>query len=529
MFEVCCRLCLQQVPLQNIHSLYGKHKEFLIRDKIFELFEIEFSDTEKLSAVCNDCLEKIETVDAIRTFFLDADQKFKNILAGTTGTSSIKSHDEETNAKLVENENEEQSNEQSEALIQDNEDYLSNSNKIAKTIKAEIESPNHDLDDVEILQIEQESDNDSVILNVCQNENLSDLEVSLLAMNKIPGTPHESLENDDDEEYIMSQSGVMYASDQSCDLTTIDDPASMSDIITDEEASNMRDFTEQPESVSGEQVYDIVTLEYQCNVCNDIFETAVSLIEHINSFHINEYPHQCKHCHLVYKTKEELHVHDCSVKPKIFNCSNCSDSHRTLKDLRNHTRNCHGSTQALSKAPKKDNLFKCDYCTLTLNNNQHLIDHVQTLHPNDYVLHPCDQCDRTFGNTQSLRAHLAAHDRNYKCSFCGKLCPTAVSLAGHENTHTKEQPFQCAQCGRSFAQYTSMRRHMKIHFNEKAYQCDMCPKRFRQKTVMQTHRRIHTGEKPFVCDTCSKTFRDHSTLAKHRKIHEKKITKVERK
>lgn len=40
MFEVCCRLCLEQVPLQNIHSLYGKHKDFLIRDKIYELFQI---------------------------------------------------------------------------------------------------------------------------------------------------------------------------------------------------------------------------------------------------------------------------------------------------------------------------------------------------------------------------------------------------------------------------------------------------------------------------------------------------------
>ncbi|XP_021706428.1 zinc finger and SCAN domain-containing protein 23-like [Aedes aegypti] len=261
-------------------------------------------------------------------------------------------------------------------------------------IKAEFEPSSQEPDEIEALEDEHHSDDDPVMIDDCENENLSE---SAFDLNKLEDQQPQSMEEDEEEEYIVHPSGVIYSSDQSSDLVTVDHQA-MSDIISDGESSDMRELVEVSASVSGDNA----------------------------------------------------------------------------------------------------------------------------AHATEYVLHLCDQCDRSFGNTQTLKAHMAAHERNYKCSFCGKLCPTAVSLAGHENTHTKDQPFQCSQCGRNFAQYTSMRRHMKIHFNEKAYQCDFCAKRFRQRTVMLTHRRIHTGEKPFSCGTCNKTFRDHSTLAKHKRIHEKK-------
>lgn len=521
MFEVYCRLCLQQVPLQNIHSLYGKHKEFLIRDKFYDLFQIQISDTEKLSTVCNDCLEKIETVDEIRTFFLEADKKFKAFLTGSPGGSN-QEIDNDANTKQPSKG--EISNDTSSANLEKddkNASVDSNDGSIeedCQIIKAEFEPSSQEPDEIEALEDEHHSDDDPVMIDDCENENLSE---SAFDLNKLEDQQPQSMEEDEEEEYIVHPSGVIYSSDQSSDLVTVDHQA-MSDIISDGESSDMRELVEVSASVSGDNVFSIVTLDYQCNVCNDIFENAVTFIQHTNTVHKEEYTQNCKHCYLIYKTKEELIAHDCAVKPKIFECSECSNRFQTLKDLRTHTKHVHSSSQAYGETPRKVNLFKCDYCDLTMNSNQHLLDHVQAAHATEYVLHLCDQCDRSFGNTQTLKAHMAAHERNYKCSFCGKLCPTAVSLAGHENTHTKDQPFQCSQCGRNFAQYTSMRRHMKIHFNEKAYQCDFCAKRFRQRTVMLTHRRIHTGEKPFSCGTCNKTFRDHSTLAKHKRIHEKK-------
>lgn len=527
MFEVCCRLCLEQVPLQNIHSLYGKHKEFVIRDKIFELFQIKFSDTEKLSTVCNECLVKIETVDGIRNLFLEADRKFQQILAGSIEDGSKGASDKpvtdnhstddcKTSAPNERSNNDAPANIVEEQLI----DEDSNGGN-QQTIKEEASSECHiqkQLAEIETVDSEHESEHEPV-MELC--ENYSGSEISVLGEDMAAAFAEPETAQIGEEEF-SDQEDIFIYTDQSCDEMTFEESR-----MATEEESDMTDMIELDNEktastgATGDEEFSIVAIEYQCNACDEIFEDDITFIQHTNTFHFPEYSFRCRHCHLIYKTNEELTAHECAKKPKIIVCSECPDRFQTVKELRIHTKTVHGSGLG---ALGKTTLFKCDFCDMTLPNNQQLISHGQLSHPDEFKFHLCDRCERTFGSMQALRVHKAAHDRNYECSFCGKVCPTTVSLAGHENTHTKEQPFQCAQCGRNFAQYTSMRRHMKIHFDEKAYQCDFCSKRFRQRTVMLTHRRIHTGEKPFTCGTCSKTFRDHSTLAKHKRIHEKTQT-----
>ncbi|XP_055543588.1 zinc finger protein OZF-like isoform X2 [Wyeomyia smithii] len=260
--------------------------------------------------------------------------------------------------------------------------------------------------------------------------------------------------------------------------------------------------------------------EFTCDVCFDVFENEMTLFKHTNTAHFAECSKACKNCLKVFKTSCEMQKHNCTSKAHIIKCLECTQDFESQKLLRLHMRNAHTKRTCFSnRQSRKVIIHKCDFCTEILPNSHQLIEHGKLVHPSQFILHPCDRCEKSFGNVQSIRSHLLAHDKNYECRHCGKLCPTAVSLAGHENTHTRDQPFQCSQCGRSFAQYTSMRRHMKIHFNEKAYQCDLCSKNFRQRSVMLTHRRIHTGEKPFTCKICDRSFRDHSTLAKHKKLH----------
>lgn len=393
-----------------------------------------------------------------------------------------------------------------------------------QTVKAEAsqECTNHgQLEEIEMILSEHESEHDPVMVDIC--ENYAESEISVLGDDMVSDLADHQDEKIEDDEFSDHQV-VIYTSDQSCEDVMIYEQPRISDIVTDEE-NNMKDIVEVDNEktasigTTGDDEFSIVSIEFQCNVCDEIFEDDISFIQHTNTFHFPEYPHHCKHCYLVFKTNDELAAHECAKKLTMMVCSECPERFQTIKDLRSHTKNIHGSGH---EASRKTNLFKCDFCDSTMTNNQQLINHGQFVHPDEFELQQCDRCEKTFGNQQALRVHKAAHERNYECSFCGKVCPTAVALTGHENTHTKDQPFQCSQCGRNFAQYTSMRRHMKIHFNEKAYQCDFCSKRFRQRTVMLTHRRIHTGEKPFACGTCSKTFRDHSTLAKHKRVHEKK-------
>lgn len=572
MFEVCCRLCLEQVPLAKIQSLYGKHKEFSIRDKIFELFQIKFSDIEKLSTVCNCCLGKIETVDGIRNFFLESNEKFRQILnvstlendeeypeaAETASTNkdigSIEHNEIEcqTNEGTISSTNNFKNIEQNEKECQELieaaaasqatdllEKVIENQddtgvNITAKPIEIKQEPDTKEstsfeqFEEIEIISNQQETDDSMVMVD----ESLDDIsehlsESSVSGYEQLLHTePLESNEgNTDDERLDDSQRVAAYTSDQNYDIIGLDD-SKMIEFMPDDDSNTSSLLEEDNDTTSslgvpGDEQISIVTIEYHCNVCSEIFEDRIALIQHNNSAHFLEYSHHCKHCLQIFKTSHELRSHDCFQKPRIFKCSECPNRFQTIKELRDHTRISHGTSKLRREVSRKINLYKCDFCMEVLMNTQELIHHGQLIHPDEFILHPCGRCDNSFGNMQTLRAHLAAHNKNYECSHCGKVCPTAVSLAGHENSHTKDQPFQCTQCGRNFAQYTSMRRHMKIHFNEKAYQCDFCAKRFRQRSVMLTHRRIHTGEKPFSCETCSKTFRDHSTLAKHKRIHEK--------
>ncbi|XP_058821855.1 zinc finger protein 883-like [Topomyia yanbarensis] len=517
MFEVCCRLCLEQTPLSEIHSLYSKHKEFIIRDKIYQLFQIKFSDTEKLSTICNGCLEKIDIVDDIRNLFVASEEKFQILLKGNHDTEQ---NDSDTKQEVLSQE--EIPTKASEATSTVSSDYLPSSLK-QETYQEPI------IDEVELICNVQEEEDELLEPSLVDvTEHLSEAEISVYE-DDISSLEEESRECKTEGDEFSNVEHVIYTSDQSFSSVNQESlkPAEMIHNVdcTEYDIDELLEVDDEKLTsldVSDDERIGNDTTQHQCNVCQDIFENKIALIRHTNTAHFPEYAYHCRHCSLIFQSTTELKMHDCAQKPRIFECSECTERFRNVKDLRVHTQNAHQiKKEYVGNAPRKTNLYKCDFCSEILPNSNRLIEHGRLSHPNIFVLHSCERCEKTFGNLQSAHAHQVAHEKHYECSHCGKICPTAVSLSGHENTHTKDQPFQCSECGRNFAQYTSMRRHMKIHFNEKAYQCDMCPKRFRQRSVMLTHRRIHTGEKPFNCGICNKTFRDHSTLAKHKRVHEK--------
>lgn len=521
MFEVCCRLCLEQVPLSHVQSLYDKHLDYTIRDKIAELFQIKFSDTEKLSTVCNECLGKIETANKIRSFFIESDERFRRIMLGC-GNKQETEEPKKDNAEMpeeplvVKNVAETDDDDPEDVKMEPSDSAV----QISKATGLESVPSDHEEEEEHLVMIEEVTDeqlredspNVSVSIYDGSDENESEQKPDCNEEEMVELQELEQNETEDNVE-VLSEA---YASEQGYESSS-------------KEVVELDDLSKQAVSIGvpGDEEFSVVMIEYQCNVCNEVFEDRVSLICHTNGTHIREYPKNCRHCLSVFKTGKELKEHDCVEKPRLFKCSKCTRSFQSIKELQDHTKISHRVHQVPINKPqpparRSNPIYQCQHCPKSFVNNKTLVQHIQDEHPEvQAAILTCERCEQQFANAQALHAHMTAHEKNYECSFCGKVCPTAVSLAGHENTHTKFQPFQCNECGRNFAQYTSMRRHMKIHFNEKKYSCDLCPKFFRQRSVMLTHRRIHTGEKPFECSMCKKNFRDHSTLAKHRRIHEK--------
>uniref|UniRef100_A0A2M4A425 Putative chorion transcription factor cf2 n=1 Tax=Anopheles triannulatus TaxID=58253 RepID=A0A2M4A425_9DIPT len=60
----------------------------------------------------------------------------------------------------------------------------------------------------------------------------------------------------------------------------------------------------------------------------------------------------------------------------------------------------------------------------------------------------------------------AETDRNYECSYCGKLFTRSNTLSYHLKVHTGERPFKCKHCSKAFREHYRLTKHMKTHTNQ---------------------------------------------------------------
>ncbi|XP_052870133.1 uncharacterized protein LOC128275609 [Anopheles cruzii] len=58
---------------------------------------------------------------------------------------------------------------------------------------------------------------------------------------------------------------------------------------------------------------------------------------------------------------------------------------------------------------------------------------------------------------------LAESDRNYECTYCGKLFTRSNTLSYHLKVHTGERPFKCKHCAKAFREHYRLVKHLKTH------------------------------------------------------------------
>uniref|UniRef100_A0A182J5V5 C2H2-type domain-containing protein n=1 Tax=Anopheles atroparvus TaxID=41427 RepID=A0A182J5V5_ANOAO len=54
-------------------------------------------------------------------------------------------------------------------------------------------------------------------------------------------------------------------------------------------------------------------------------------------------------------------------------------------------------------------------------------------------------------------------DRNYECTYCGKLFTRSNTLSYHLKVHTGERPFKCKHCSKAFREQYRLMKHLKTH------------------------------------------------------------------
>lgn len=177
------------------------------------------------------------------------------------------------------------------------------------------------------------------------------------------------------------------------------------------------------------------------------------------------------------------------------------------------------------------------------------------------------------------QAESESEERQYRCSYCGKVYSHASSLYRHQQSHTgksstkrpalESRPHTCPHCGLSFKGSRMLGSHLRLHGKRRIHPCNICGKEFNHSSSLSRHRLIHKkgkglshpkmavpqsvvvhpnmavlhrggprkrgkrnpapsvptgpGQKLFACPQCDMSFKTSTQLSKHQVTHVKAL------
>ncbi|KAJ5832426.1 Zinc finger C2H2 [Penicillium riverlandense] len=69
----------------------------------------------------------------------------------------------------------------------------------------------------------------------------------------------------------------------------------------------------------------------------------------------------------------------------------------------------------------------------------------------------CHRPDEPFSQKSKLQGHFLTHNKNFKCSVCGKIFARQTTLDRHERSHRGDKPYKCKHCHKSFTDSSELR------------------------------------------------------------------------
>ncbi|XP_055548101.1 zinc finger protein ZFP2-like [Wyeomyia smithii] len=327
----------------------------------------------------------------------------------------------------------------------------------------------------------------------------------------------------------------------------------------------------------------------RCCGCPKIFNSTADLRDHQEKVHFpqrtistasleGELSIECGGCYRTFRSDSMLQKHlQRAAKRKLYACSKCSVSRRTLKELKEHEAThmgrgafiCCGcrkgfetqdaldnhSLEIHAKRPKiyhndasdTERPFECPICYRRYKTSRDLRGHQRYVYYDK--AHMCEICGKGFAQESILTVHMARHksEANFPCPICGKkykhetivrdcitrhnrpkehkckICNVrfsgASNLYSHMISHSEDRRYKCDICGQKFKRSFHLRKHKSIHTSERNYPCRYCPSRFSSTTELYKHEIRHTGQYPYECSLCSKKLTTRQVYIKHFESH----------
>lgn len=220
-------------------------------------------------------------------------------------------------------------------------------------------------------------------------------------------------------------------------------------------------------------------------------------------------------------------------KPKMFPCQQCNKEFKTKQCLKRHISRHLGVK-----------LHVCSYCNKRFNDKSNLKRHVVThINLRKFV---CDVCNQPFFRKEVMELHKrrihTVHSDILKCRFkkCSFTCNVPYKLVDHIQTmHFQNYRYNCDKCRYKTQHNLNFLKHLRVHSGDRPYKCAKCGKAFKQRNALKKHSEIHL-DRPHKCEICLKTFclelalrihyeNNHGPRAAQKKLHEKKKREILRK
>ncbi|VVC33280.1 Zinc finger C2H2-type,Zinc finger, RING/FYVE/PHD-type [Cinara cedri] len=237
--------------------------------------------------------------------------------------------------------------------------------------------------------------------------------------------------------------------------------------------------------------------KHKCNICDEIYQSAISLAEHKLTHCKVATSTVCSHCKMIIDNEDQFYQH----LQKHCNPVNVNGSQVTFPT-------------------------SCIICRQTLVSDIEVKVHVH-YHLSRLKEPPamCSNCNRYKSSPSSpCTGCNPVRNATERCPDCGMTFETFISLQ-HHLTNVHRKPFHCFKCKIGFELQQEATIHLGTHLATlngcvDGIECGLCPCVLPTANSLQTHLIEHTfaGCKAFTCYLCSAIFTAPTGLQAHMSV-----------
>lgn len=271
--------------------------------------------------------------------------------------------------------------------------------------------------------------------------------------------------------------------------------------------------------------------KHKCNICDEIFSSAITLAEHklshckivsgntctqCKTVLIDEqsfYSHQLQHSAVLNKNNAQISLpancivccqtlqtdveiklhanfHLQHLSQKEFLCSICNRVYDTRTGMPITMYEKSGENLQVSLC--RECISKCSTSSTSSSPMQ------QTYKGDGEKIYSCLTCSLTFDNESDIKKHATSHmsseGTGNECHLCSNIFPTPLQLQLHviEHSFFGTGQFSCYICSSVFTTASGLLTHMLEHgSNSKPYECSNCQMKFFFQTELDNHKFDH--------------------------------------